>query len=74
MVKFLFLTRPLWGVARSRPYLHDAHAPTLEAAILLHGGEAKKARDAYEAMTDPERGAIRLFLTTLTRAPRMTVP
>lgn len=70
----LFLTRPLWGVARSRPYLHDAHAPTLEDAILLHGGEAKAARDAYAAMDDAERGAIRVFLTTLTRARRMTVP
>lgn len=38
----LFLTRPLWGIERSRPYLHDAHAPTLEDAILLHGGEAQK--------------------------------
>jgi hypothetical protein len=74
VAKNLFLTRPLWGIARSRPYLHDAHAPTLEDAILLHGGEARKARDAYEAMDDVERGKIRIFLTTLTRAPRMIVP
>ncbi len=66
-----FLTRPLWGVARSRPYLHDARAAQLEDAILLHGGEAQKARDAYAALPDIDRGAVRLMLTTLTRSPRM---
>lgn len=66
-----FLTRPLWGVARSRPYLHDARAALLEDAILLHGGEAQKARDAYAALPDVERGAVRTLLTTLTRAPRL---
>jgi di-heme oxidoreductase (putative peroxidase) len=66
-----FLTRPLWGVARSRPYLHDARAALLEDAILLHGGEAQKARDGYAALGDVDRGAVRLMLTTLTRAPRM---
>jgi hypothetical protein len=66
-----FLTRPLWGVARSRPYLHDARAVQLEDAILLHGGEAQKARDAYAALGDVDRGAVRLLLTTLTRTPRM---
>lgn len=66
-----FLTPPLWGVARSRPYLHDARAALLEDAILLHAGEAQKARDAYAALADVDRGALRLFLTTLTRAPRL---
>jgi hypothetical protein len=70
----LFLTRPLWGVARSRPYLHDAHAPTLEDAILLHGGEAQSSRDAFAALTDPERAPLRVFLTCLTRARRVVVP
>lgn len=70
----LFLTRPLWGVARSRPYLHDAHAPTLEDAILLHGGEAQSARDAYAALDDAGRAPLRVFLTSLTRARRLTVP
>lgn len=70
----LFLTRPLWGVARSRPYLHDAHAPTLEDAILLHGGEAQASRDAYAALDDAGRAPLRVFLTSLSRARRMTVP
>lgn len=70
----LFLTRPLWGIERSRPYLHDAHAPTLEDAILLHGGEAQEARDAYAALPDEQKAPLRVFLMTLTRARRMTVP
>jgi hypothetical protein len=67
----MFLTRPLWGVARSGPYLHDGRAPTLHEAILAHGGEAKAARDAYAALPDADEGAVRLFLTSLTRAKRM---
>lgn len=69
-----FMTRPLWGIARSRPYLHDARAPTLEDAILLHGGEAQAARDAYAALGEHERAPIRVFLTALTRARRMVSP
>jgi CxxC motif-containing protein (DUF1111 family) len=69
----LFLTRPLWGVAKSGPYMHDGRAPTLEDAILAHGGEAQKARDAYAALDDPGRGSVRLFLTSLTRAKRLVM-
>lgn len=69
----LFLTRPLWGVARSRPYLHDGRAATMEDAILLHGGEAQAARDAYAKLKDSERAPVRVFLTSLTRARRLVV-
>lgn len=67
----LFLTRPLWGVARSGPYLHDGRAPTLEDAVLAHGGEAQAARDAFAALDDAQRGSLRTFLISLTRARRM---
>lgn len=66
-----FLTPPLWGVARSRPYLHDGRAPTLEDAILLHGGEAEAAAAAYAALDDAGRAPLRVFLTSLVRARRM---
>jgi hypothetical protein len=69
-----FLTRPLWGVARSRPYMHDARAPTLEDAILYHAGDAKASRDAYAALTELERAPVRVYLTSLTRARRMISP
>jgi hypothetical protein len=70
----LFLTRPLWGLARSRPYLHDARAAGLEEAIVAHGGEALPAREAYEALTEEERAPLRIFLISLTRAPRISSP
>lgn len=67
----LFMTRPLWGVARSGPYMHDGRAPTLDDAIFAHGGEAQKARDAYQALDDVRRGTVRVYLTSLTRARRL---
>jgi CxxC motif-containing protein (DUF1111 family) len=70
----VFLTRPLWGIARSRPYLHDGRAPTLEDAILLHGGEAQASRDAFAALSEADRAPLRVFLTSLTRAERLVAP
>jgi Di-haem oxidoreductase, putative peroxidase len=69
-----FLTPPLWGVARSRPYLHDGRAPTLEDAILLHGGEAQAAADAFAELDDAGRAPLRVFLTSLVRARRLVTP
>jgi len=69
-----FVTAPLWGIARSRPYLHDGHAPTIEDAIQLHGGEAVESRDAFFALTEEERGPLRVYLAALTRARRMVAP
>lgn len=69
-----FITPPLWGVARSRPYLHDGRAPTLDDAILLHGGEAQASRDAYASLADPDRAPLRMFLTSLVRQARLVTP
>jgi len=69
-----FITAPLWGIARSRPYLHDGRAPTLEDAILLHGGEAQDARDAFAALDEVDRAPLRVFLTSLTRGERLVSP
>lgn len=69
-----FVTAPLWGITRSRPYLHDGHAPTLEDAVYLHGGEAAESRTAFFALTEEERAPIRVYLTALTRARRMVAP
>ncbi|MEM6995988.1 MAG: di-heme oxidoredictase family protein, partial [Myxococcota bacterium] len=66
-----FITPPLWGIARSRPYLHDARAPTIEDAIVAHGGEAQASRDAFLALPELDRAPLRVFLASLTRAPRM---
>lgn len=69
-----FLTPALWGVARTRPYLHDGRAPTLEDAILLHGGEAKASREAFAALSETDRAPLRVFLTSLTRGERLVTP
>lgn len=70
----VFLTRPLWGLADTAPYLHDGRAPTVHEAIALHGGEATAARDAYLALDARGRAAVRVFLASLTRAPKLFVP
>jgi CxxC motif-containing protein (DUF1111 family) len=70
----VFLTRPLWGLATSAPYLHDGRAPTVDDAIRLHGGEAQAARDAYMTLDESGRASVRVYLTSLTRAPKLFVP
>jgi CxxC motif-containing protein (DUF1111 family) len=70
----VFLTRPLWGLAETAPYLHDGRAPTLHEAIVLHGGEATSARDGYLALDDGGRASVRVFLASLSRQPKLFVP
>ncbi len=62
-----FLTRPLWGLADTAPYLHDGRAPTLHDAIRLHGGEAQSSRDAYLKLPAQRQRALQVFLFSLTR-------
>lgn len=68
-----FLTRPLWGLAESAPYLHDGRAPTIPDAIVAHGGEASESRDAFLALSDRERQSLHVFLLSLTREPKPRV-
>jgi CxxC motif-containing protein (DUF1111 family) len=70
----VFLTRPLWGLAETAPYLHDGRAPTVHEAILRHGGEAAPARDAYLALAEEDRAGLRVFLTSLSREPKLLIP
>ena len=70
----VFLTRSLWGLAETAPYLHDGRAPTVDEAILLHGGEAAAARDAYRALDATARASVRVFLLSLSRQPKIFVP
>ena len=60
-----FRTAPLSGVRDSQPYLHDGRAETLEAAILMHGGEAQGARDRFLALQREDRGALVAYLESL---------
>jgi hypothetical protein len=60
-----FTTARLWGVADTAPYLHDGRATTLTDAILLHGGEAQGARDAFRSLTDSDQVDLLTFLRSL---------
>ncbi|MFL6195961.1 MAG: di-heme oxidoredictase family protein [Thermoanaerobaculia bacterium] len=64
----LFLTRPLWGVADTGPWLHDGRALTLRDAILMHQGDGSDANPviaAFSALSAEEQQAVVDFLLTL---------
>ena len=64
-------TPPLWGigltqtVSGQQAYLHDGRARTLTEAILWHGGEAEKARNAFAGLSKDDRQALINFLESL---------
>ncbi|UHS60196.1 thiol oxidoreductase [Agrobacterium vaccinii] len=64
-------TQPLWGIGLTQAvngngfYLHDGRARSLTEAILWHGGEAQKARDAFAALQKSDRQALLTFLESL---------
>lgn len=60
-----FLTKELWGVGSTEPYLHDGRATTLTEAILEHGGEAKASREAFKALPLVKQEALIAFLNNL---------
>ncbi len=69
-----YLTRPLWGLAFTAPYLHDGRAPTIREAIELHGGEAQASRDRFQSASEDDRRALLVFLSSLARAPKLFLP
>ncbi len=64
-------TPPLWslgltsGVSGGEAYLHDGRARTLEEAILWHGGEGEKSKEAFRTMPAADRTALVKFLRSL---------
>ncbi len=64
-------TQPLWGIGLTKAvnghtfFLHDGRARNLTEAILWHGGEAEKARNAFAAMPKDDRAAVLTFLESL---------
>lgn len=64
-------TPPLWGIGllptvngHSR-LLHDGRARNVEEAILWHGGEAEKSKDAFKAMSAENRQLLISFVESL---------
>ena len=60
-----FLTRKLWDVGNTAPYGHRGDISTITEAILLHGGEGRVARDAFEAASVADQKAVVAFLKSL---------
>lgn len=65
-------TPPLWGLglqpnSQGGQYflLHDGRAQSIEAAILLHGGEAEKSRQQFKTLSEADKGALIQFLESL---------
>ena len=64
-------TAPLWGLGRRvevtgvRAFLHDGRARTPEEAIEWHGGEATRARAAFERLSPADRADLLAFLASL---------
>jgi CxxC motif-containing protein (DUF1111 family) len=62
-------TTPLWGLRLMRAFLngqafllHDGRAKSVEEAILLHGGEGQRARNAFAALNAAQRAALLDFV------------
>ena len=64
-----FLTRPLWGVGSKIAFGHDGRSINLFEAILRHGGEAQRERDAFAARSDQDQQELIDFLRTLVLFP-----
>jgi CxxC motif-containing protein (DUF1111 family) len=68
---FEWRTPPLWGIGLTKTvsghteFLHDARARTLVEAILWHGGEGQRSRDAFAAMPKTDRDDLVRFLESL---------
>lgn len=64
-------TMPLWGIGLFEKtngvpyYLHDGRGRTIEEAILWHGGEAQKSKDAFMNLAKTDRDALLKFLKSL---------
>jgi CxxC motif-containing protein (DUF1111 family) len=64
-------TAPLWGLSQDqrqpsvRGYLHDGRARDLAEAILWHGGEAERSREAFRQAPPQRRASLLRFLESL---------
>jgi len=65
-----FLTRKLWDVGNTAPYGHRGDVTTITEAILLHGGEGRASRDAFEASSLDDQKSLVTFLKTLQIVPQ----
>lgn len=64
-------TAPLWGIGLQQTvnghsrFLHDGRARNASEAILWHGGEGEKSKQAYLKMSKAQRDALLAFINSL---------
>jgi CxxC motif-containing protein (DUF1111 family) len=66
-------TPPLWGIGLTSLVnnnngmflMHDGRARTIEEAILWHGGEAEKSKEAFMKLSSTDRAAVIKFVNDL---------
>jgi CxxC motif-containing protein (DUF1111 family) len=59
------MTAPLWGLRMNLPYLHDGRAPTVDAAIRAHAGDAAAAASRYIDLSTNQQSDLLIFLNSL---------
>lgn len=63
-------TPPLWGIglieqSPNARFLHDARAKNIDEAIIWHGGEALKSKQAYQQLKDEDKRLLLSFLRSI---------
>jgi CxxC motif-containing protein (DUF1111 family) len=64
-------TAPLWGIGLVKTVnghsdlLHDGRARNVTEAILWHGGQAERSREAFRSMPKADRAALVKFVESL---------
>lgn len=65
-------TPPLWGLGLAKKsqggiyfLMHDGRARTIDAAIMMHGGEAEKSKIQYSLLSPKEKNDLIFFLESL---------
>jgi hypothetical protein len=64
-----FITRKLWGVGNSGPYMHHGKITTMREAILAHSGEALASRQSFEALSSSDRDCVIEYLKSFQILP-----
>ena len=58
-------TPALWGLRFRRPLLHDGTSPTIDDAMLKHGGEATSVVSRYRDLSQADKTLLLAFLKSL---------
>lgn len=69
---FEWKTPALWGIGLSENsqggnyfLMHDGRARSIEEAIIMHGGEASKSKNAFQNLSESDKNAVLKFIKSL---------